>query len=174
MDLQAEFLINARDFVEVHFATLNKFVNEKGILELLDDKCQQYSLDFQQKMTAYTKWLQDPALPPRRELEVAKKMQSDFTDYSKNHYERFKRKWTVGLWDGSTDTNFGQEALIFTNNWYEVFTRLNKYIGRLEEKLSWSIYFKRGLRRLGLTRQVQDTQQVHHLLLQLKQCIEEP
>ena len=116
MDLQAESLLNARGFLEVHFATLNTFVNERGILELLDDKYQNCRLDFEQKMTSYTKRLQDPALPTRQELKVAKKMKSDFDDYCKNHYERFKRKWTIGLWDGSKDTNYGQLAQVFTNN----------------------------------------------------------
>ncbi len=172
MDSEAERLLTARNSLGQNFANLNTFVNAKGSLELLDDTCQKYRLDFEQKMTVYTGWLKDPALSPGHELKVALKMSSDFNDYCKDHYYRFKKKWTIGLY-GSKDTDYGNDALIFTHNWYLVFTALDEYIYMLKKKTSWSKYLKSAIPQRWVTKKTQDTQQVHHLLQQLKQCIEE-
>ena len=147
---------------------MNQFVNEKGILELLDTKYESYRLDFEEKMIVYINWLADAALPTGRELKVAMKMRSDFENgYCKDHYYRFKTKYTI--W------NHGDDAKEFTDNWVAIFTALNTYIGLLEKENSWGAYFGRPLRKLGFIREhVQDTQHVQQLLLQLKQCIEEP
>jgi hypothetical protein len=147
---------------------MNQFVNEKGILELLDTKYESYSLDFGEKMIAYRNWLADAALPTRRELKVAMKMRSDFENgYCKDHYYRFKTKYTI--W------NHGDNAKEFTDNWVNIFTALDTYIDMLQTKQSWGIYFRKVLPKLWNMREhVQDTQHVQQLLLQLKQCIEEP
>ena len=96
------------------------------------------------------------------------KMRSDFENgYCKDHYYRFKTKYTI--W------NHGDDAKEFTDNWVAIFTALNTYIGLLERKNSWGAYFRGPLRKIGfIGEHVQDTQHVQQLLLQLKQCIEEP
>ena len=144
------------------------FVEQKGILELLDTKYESYRLDFEEKMIAYRNWLADPALPAGQELKVAMAMKRDFyNDYCKDHYYRFKTKYTI--W------NHGDDAKEFTDNWVAIFTALNTYIGLLERKNSWGAYFGRSLRRIRYASDhVHDTQHVQQLLLQLKQCIDEP
>ena len=174
MDLQAERLINARGFIQFYFAKLKTFVDQKGILELLDTNYERYSLDFGEKMIAYTNWLADTALPAGQELKVAMAMKRDFyNDYCKDRYYRFKKKYTVLY--GDQDTNYGDDTVIFTRNWVAVFTALNTYIGLLETKKSWGAYFRKVLPKFRtIGEHVQDTQHVQQLLLQLKQCIEEP